>query len=167
MPRGGNTRYMTTQKLNKENVDGASELWLPDKGLCEAQEEFRRINEWKRSAGGTMKPSEIGIERYKYGPMLHEKFYEGRKPPQVPLDSAENLEWYAEQLHRCIYGFEYKGTRITGDMYWALNFVPFMLATKDEFGNATTNFKVQLPYFSYQHDYIFKLIEEAHSVALS
>lgn len=155
---------MATKQLNKENVDSITELWLPDKELCSAQEELRRIEEWKRSTGGTKRPSELGIENYRYGHPLHPKFYEGRTPPPVALDSAENLEWYAEQLHRCIYGFEYKGQRITGDHYWALNFVPFMVAKKDKHGNPTTDFEVNFPYFSYQHDYIFKLIEEAHSL---
>lgn len=149
--------------LNKENIDGISELWLPDKGLCAAQDEVRRIEEWKRSGGGTTKPSSLGIENYRYGRPLHDKFYSGQTPPPVPLDSAENLEWYAEQLKRCVYGFEYEGQRITGDHYWLLNFVPFLLAKKDSKGRPTTDFDVDFPYYSLQHDYIFKLIEEAHS----
>jgi hypothetical protein len=155
---------MATTKIVNANVDGVTDLWLPDPALCSAQEEFRRVSEWRRSAGGTMRPSQLGIEKYRYGPVLHQKFYEGRNPPPVPLDSAENLEWYAEQLHRCIHGFEYKGTRISGDHYWSLNFVPFLVAIKDKDGNPTTDFDIDFPYFSYQHDYIFKLIEEAHSL---
>ena len=99
----------------KENIDNITELWLPDPEACSAQEELRRIEEWKRSTGGTKRPSELGIESYRYGNTLDPKFFEGRTPPPVALDSAENLEWYAEQLHRCIYGFEYKGMRISGD----------------------------------------------------
>lgn len=155
---------MATTIINKENVDGISELWVPDKGLCAAQDELRRIEEWRRSTGGNKRPSELGIESYRWGRILPDKFYEGRTPPQVPMDSMENLEWYTEQLTRCVHGFEYKGTRITGDMYWFLNFTPFLIATKDAEGNPTTEFEVDFPYFSYQHDYIFKLIEEAHSL---
>ena len=102
--------------LDKENVDGVKKLWLPDSKLCAEQAMQREIEEWNRkNAQGTLHPSELGIEKYRYGNQLPSKFFEGRTPPPVPLDSAENLEWYAEQLHRCIYGFEYKGTRITGD----------------------------------------------------
>jgi len=139
-----------------------NELWVPDIKLCTEQHKFRMENEWKRSTGGEMKPSMLGIERYRWGPVLPDKFYEGRNPPPVPIDSAENIEWYEEQLRRSIYGFEYKGFRITGDHYWALNFVPFLIALKDKNGNPTTNFDIDFPYFSYMHDYIFKLIEEAH-----
>ncbi len=155
---------MSDVKLIKENVDNATKLWLPDKELCAAQDELRRIEEWKRTSGGTKKPSVLGIDSYVYGRQLPDKFYEARTPPPVALDSAENLEWYAEHLKRCIYGYEYQGIRITGDMYWFLNFTPFMIALKDEYGEVTTNFDMHLPYFSYQHDYIFKLIEEAHSL---
>ena len=149
--------------LEKENVDNISKLWLPDPELCTAQDELRRIEEWKRKAGGTKKPSDLGINSYRYGNTLHPKFFEGRTPPPVALDSAENLEWYAEQLHRCIYGFEYKGMRISGDYYWFLNFTPFLVAQKDARGEVTSDFRISFPYFSYQHDYIFKLIEEAHT----
>ena len=45
-----------------------------------------------------------------------------------------------------------------------LNFVPFMVAKKGVDGEVTTDFEINFPYFSYQHDYIFKLIEEAHSL---
>lgn len=156
---------MSTQILHKENVDEITELWLPDPDKCSAQEELRQMEEWKRKNGpGKKRPSELGIDAYRYGKPLHPKFYEGRTPPPVPLDSAENLEWYAEQLHRAIYGFEYKGQRISGDYYWMLNFVPFIIAKKDKFGNATTDFSIGMPYFAHQHDYVFKLIEEAHSL---
>jgi len=149
--------------LNKENVDGVKSLWLPDSKLCAEQAMQREIEEWNRKNGkGDKQPSELGIEMYRYGNQLPSKFFEGRNPPPVPLDSAENLEWYAEQLHRCIYGFEYKGTRITGDHYWFLNFTPFLVATKDKKGNVTSNFDVAFPYFAWMQDYIFKLIEEAH-----
>lgn len=149
--------------LEKENTDNISTLWLPDKDKCTAQEELRRIEEWKRSSGGTKKPSALGINNYIYGNGLPPKFLEGRNPPPVALDSAENLEWYAEQLHRCIYGYEYKGVRISGDYYWFLNFTPFLVARKDISGEVTSDFQVDFPYFSQQHDYIFKLIEEAHA----
>jgi hypothetical protein len=157
---------MTDVKLNKENVDNIIDLWLPDKELCAEQQEFRAKNEWRRDKySGIIKPSELGIEKYRYGDILHPNFYSGRTPPQVPMDSVENLEWYEEQLKRCVYGYEYGNQRITGDHYWFLNFTPFLIALKDKNGNPTTNFDTDFPYFSYQHDYIFKLIEEAHSTS--
>lgn len=103
----------------KENVDGITELWTPDKQLCQDAEEYRQQKEWLRKREGKkveiLKPSELGIDNYRYGKPLHSKFYEGRTPPPVPLDSMENIEWYEEQLKRCVYGFEYRGQRITGD----------------------------------------------------
>jgi len=148
----------------KNNIDGIKELWLPDKEKCTAQSELRRIEEWRRVNGGTKRPSQLGIESYHYGNQLPAKFLEGRNPPPVALDSVENLEWYGEQLRRCVHGFEYQGIRITGDHYWFLNFTPFLVAKKNKYGEVTTNIDIDFPYFSYQHDYIFKLIEEAHSL---
>ena len=155
---------MSNVILQKDNIDNISKLWLPDPKLCTAQEELRRIEEWKRSKGGTKQPSELGIESYRWGHQINPKFLEGRTPPPVPLDSAENLEWYGEQLRRCIYGYEYKGMRISGDYYWFLNFTPFLVASKDAKGEVTSDFQIDFPYFSHQHDYIFKLLEEAHSL---
>ena len=149
----------------KENVDKINKLWLPDQKLCDEAEEFRQLNEWHRKHNnGTKPPSELGIESYIYGNPLHPKFFEGRKPPDVPLNSLENIQWYEEHLRRCVEGFEYKGTRITGDHYWFLNFTPFMVALKDANGNVTNSFKTQFGYFGFIQDYIFKLIEEAHFI---
>jgi len=155
---------MSNVILKDENIDNITKLWLPDKELCTAQEELRRIEEWKRNNKGIRRPSELGINNYRYGNLLHSKFFEGRTPPPVPLDSAENLEWYEEQLKRSIFGFEYNGTRITGDHYFFLNFTPFMVSKKDEFGTPTSDFILDYPSFAYQQDYIFKLIEEAHAL---
>jgi len=148
----------------KENVDGVTKIWSPDRELCAQADALRQEKEWLRKKSGYSgkKPSELGIDAYTYGSILPEKFYEGRKPPPVPLDSLENIEWYEEQLKRCVYGFEYRGFRITGDHYWMLNFTPFLVAKKNKRGKITNEFDVQFPYFSYMHDYIFKLIEEAH-----
>lgn len=148
----------------KENIDNISQLWLPDRELCAEQDEYRKQNEWMRAHNGLsgMRPTDMGIEQYRYADMLHDKFYEGRIPPPVALDSMENLEWYEEQLSRCVYGFEYKGQRITGDHYWLLNFTPFLVAKKDSRGKVTKEFDILFPYYSIQHDYIFKSIEQAH-----
>lgn len=148
----------------KENVDGISDLWLPDKDLCAQSQAYRSENEWLRKHNGIngIKPTELGMESYRWGHQLPSKFYEGRTPPPVPLDSLENLEWYADQLERCVYGFEYGGYRITGDHYWFLNFTPFMVAKKDKKGNVTSDFDIGYPYYSLMHDYLFKTIEEAH-----
>ncbi len=141
-----------------------NDIWLPDKELCKAGDELRAKNEWMRKDTGVYgaRPSQIGIESYRWGEPLHPNFYSGRTPPPVALESAENLEWYEEQLKRCVYGYEYEGQRITGDHYWMLNFTPFLVALKDKNGKVTSDFDVQFPYYSQMHDYIFKLIEQAH-----
>ncbi len=148
----------------KENIDNISKIWIPDPELCARADELRQEKEWMRKKTGYSgtRPSQLGIEAYTWGSKLPEKFFEGRTPPSVPLDSLENIEWYEDQLKRCVYGFEWRGYRITGDHYWLLNFTPFLVAKKNKRGKITNEFDVQFPYFSYQHDYIFKLIEEAH-----
>lgn len=148
----------------KENVDNVDVIWKPDPVLCQQAEEYRQEKEWLRKKTGTtgMKPSELGIESYIYGNALHPKFYEGRTPPPVPIDSYENIEWYEDQLKRCVFGFEWKGQRISGDLYWLLNFSPFLVAQKDKNGKVTKEFEVSYPYYSQIQDYMFKLIEEAH-----
>jgi hypothetical protein len=145
-------------------IDEATGIWLPDRELCAIGDEIREKNEWMRQKTGLYgaRPSQIGIENYRWGSGLHKKFFEGRTPPQVALDSAENIEWYEEHLKRCIYGYEYGNQRITGDHYWLLNFTPFMVAIKDSNGKVTNDFDTRFPYYSLMHDYIFKLIEEAN-----
>lgn len=139
------------------------DIWIPDMDSISASEALRQEKEWLRKKNGYngIRPSELGIEAYRWTSQLHPKFLEGRTPPPVPLDSLENIEWYEEQLRRCVYGFEYKGQRITGDYYWFLNFFPFLVAQKDKHGNITTSFKVSFGYYAGMHDYTFKLIEEA------
>lgn len=146
----------------KDNIDNVKELWLPDKDTCSAAEALRQEKEWLRKKGGQTKPSELGIENYRYGLPLHKNFYSGRFRPPVPLDSLENLEWYEEQLKRCVFGYEYKGQRVTGDHYWMLNFTPFLVAKKNSQGETTKEFDINFPYYAQMHDYLFKLIEEAH-----
>ena len=139
-------------------------MWTPDPALISASEQLRQEREWLRKKNGYdgLKPTELGIEAYRYVSKLHPKFFEGRTPPPVPLDSLENIEWYEEQLKRCVYGFEYKGQRITGDFYFFLNFFPFLVAKKDNKDKVTSEFDINYPYYSGMHDYIFKTIEEAH-----
>lgn len=148
----------------KENIDNVTKIWTPDPQLCAQADDLRKEQEWLRAKTGYggKHPSQLGIEAYRWGSQLPAKFFEGRTPPPVPLDSLENLEWYEEQLKRCVFGYEWRGYRVTGDHYWLLNFTPFLVAKKNKQGKITNEFDVNFPYFSYQHDYIFKLIEEAH-----
>ena len=150
-----------------ENVDDIiikPGMWFPDTSLITESEQVRQEKEWlrKRSGYDGVKPTDLGIEAYRYSQKLHPKFFEGRNPPAVPLDSLENIEWYEDQLRRCVYGFEYKGQRLTGDHYWFLNFFPFLVAKLDKKGKITNEFDVGYPYFAGMHDYIFKSIEQAH-----
>lgn len=92
---------------------------------------------------------------------LHPKFFEGQTPPPVPIESYENIEWYNEQIGRVWDGFEYKGTRITGDHYWLLNFFPMQRVKLNNRGIATEEFDFHYGYFSQEDDYFFKQVEEA------
>jgi hypothetical protein len=150
-----------------ENVDGIvikPGMWLPDPELITQSEQVRQEMEWLRKKSGYdgLRPTQLGIDAYRYVSKLHPKFFEGRTPPVVPLDSVENIEWYEEQLKRCVYGFEYKGQRITGDHYWFLNMFPFLVAKKNKAGKITNEFDIDFPYWAGMHDYVFKSIEEAH-----
>lgn len=150
-----------------ENVDDIiikPGMWFPDPNLISESELLRQEKEWLRKKSGYngVKPTELGIDAYRYSSKLHPKFFEGRNPPAVPLDSLENIEWYEEQLRRCVYGFEYRGQRITGDYYWFLNMFPFLIAKKNKLGNVTNEFDIGYPYYAGMHDYLFKTIEQAH-----
>ena len=140
------------------------ELWVPDLKLITDSEQVRQEMEWLRKKNGYSgsKPTELGIDAYRYSSKLHPKFFEGRNPPAVPLDSLENIEWYEDQLKRCIYGFEYRGQRITGDHYWFLNMFPFLVAKLNKAGKVTNEFDVNFAYYAGMHDYVFKTIEQAH-----
>jgi hypothetical protein len=150
-----------------ENVDSIivkPGWWMPDPVLIAESEQRRQEQEWLRKKTGYngLKPTELGIEAYRYSSKLHPKFFEARTPPPVPLDSLENIEWYEEMLKRCVYGFEYKGQRISGDHFWFLNFFPFLIASKDKNGHVTSEFITNFPYYAGMHDYLFKTIEQAH-----
>ncbi len=148
----------------KENVDGITKIWTPSVEECQQSHDYRAANEWMRKKKGIsgIRPTYLGIESYRWGKQLPAKFYEGRNPPPVAQDSLENIEWYTEQLERCVYGFEYQGHRVTGDHYWFLNFTPFSVVKKDKVGMITTDFEITFPYYALMHDYLFKTIEEAH-----
>lgn len=92
---------------------------------------------------------------------LHKKFFEAQTPLPIDTFSLENIDWYNEMIDRCFKGFSYKGTRITGDHFWYLNFFPIMRAILDEKGNPTKNFDLEFPLWSQEDDYLMKQIEEA------
>ena len=150
-----------------ENVDDIiikPGMWFPDPNLIAESELLRQEKEWLRKKSGYSgtKPTNLGIDAYRYSSKLHPKFFEGRNPPAVPLDSLENIEWYEEQLRRCVYGFEYRGQRITGDHYFFLNIFPFLVAKLNKLGKITNEFDINFAYYAGMHDYVFKTIEQAH-----
>lgn len=92
---------------------------------------------------------------------LSSKFLEGQTPPPIDINSLENIDWYNEQIDRCFNGYSYKGSRITGDYYWYLNFFPIVALKLDKYGNPTNHPDYFFPYVSQEDDYLFKQIEEA------
>lgn len=145
-------------------IDEKTGLWYPDKKLCTTQEGLRQEQEWLRNHRGINNgtpPSKMGLKNYQYGNTLHKSFYEGRNPPPVRLDSTENIEWYTEQIKRCIYGYEYENQRITGTHYFFLNFYAFDVMQMDKDGKMIPTQEVSYPYYSVISDYIFKCMEEA------
>lgn len=89
------------------------------------------------------------------------KFFEGRNPPNLPLRSKDNLDWYAEQIDRVRNGFSFRGTTFTGDQWWFYNFNPMMVAEVDSRGVPTGEFRMDWPYWNQTDDWIFKQIDEA------
>jgi hypothetical protein len=92
---------------------------------------------------------------------IHKSFFEGRTPPNVPIESLDNIDWYNEQIAYCFEGREKGGTRITGDHYWFLNMWPIQRVIQDKYGNATNKFEFNYPLWCQDDDYVFKQIEEA------
>jgi hypothetical protein len=92
---------------------------------------------------------------------LSDHFLEGQNPLPIDINSMENIDWYNEQINRCFDGYSHKGTRITGDYYWYLNFFPIVALRLDKYGNPTNQPDFFFPYVSQQDDYLFKQLEEA------
>jgi len=57
--------------------------------------------------------------------------------PKAPLKSAENREWWKEQVKRCIEGYSVGGMYITGEHYYYLNFkkIPVLKDGRTVLGN--------------------------------
>lgn len=95
--------------------------------------------------------------------LLHKEFFSGQIPltnKGEELKSVSNIEWYDEQLSRIgKKGFIYKGTRLTGDHYWFLNFFPINLNYIDKHGIVVD--ELGYPLFCQTDDWLFKQIEEA------
>jgi hypothetical protein len=94
----------------------------------------------------------------------YDTFLSGRIPPKFDLDNLDHpilIEWYKEQIKRCVLGYEHKGYRITGEHYFMLNFVPIRRFLLDYNGNPTKKFETEYPLWSQADDRIFKQIEEA------
>lgn len=94
----------------------------------------------------------------------YKTFLSGRVPPKFDEDNLNHpilVDWYKEQLSRCILGYEHKGYRITGDHYFMLNFVPIRRVMLDYKGNPTNKFEVEYPLWTQADDRTFKQIEEA------
>lgn len=90
---------------------------------------------------------------------LHDKFYEGRNPPShLHPESQDSFDWWNEQVRRCFEGFSFRGTRITGDMYWYLNFFPIMRLVDPSNARATV---MDMPWASQDDDWLTKQFEEA------
>lgn len=94
-----------------------------------------------------------------------ERFFEARKPPNVPMFSQDNIDWYAEQKRRCFEGYSYRGTRFTGDQWWFYNMCPMPIVKVDK-KTGKENFTAGWAYWSQEDDYRFKQFEEAEQSKL-
>lgn len=95
--------------------------------------------------------------------MLHKEFFSGQTPPTSKgedVRSIANIEFYNEQLSRIgRKGFEYKGTRLTGDHYWYMNFCPIQLKYLNSDGIRID--ELGYPLFCQTDDWLWKQVEEA------
>lgn len=94
------------------------------------------------------------------------RFFEGQKPPQIHIESMDNLDWYAEMKRRSFEGYSYGGTTFTGDQWWFYNHYPMMVSKLDKKGNPTDEFSMNYPFYSQDDDYLFKQMEEARQAKL-
>ena len=86
------------------------------------------------------------------------KFYNSRHVPKN-LTEYEIADWYNERLEYVKNGFTYNGSRITGDHYWFLNYVPINVTFTESTGNVID--EIRFPFYCQTDDWLFKQIEEA------
>jgi hypothetical protein len=86
---------------------------------------------------------------------LPKQFFEGRNPPQCHPESLESIEFWDEQIDRCLDGYEYDGYSVTGDHYFFLNFY------KMDMLKANHEPDFNHPYISQEDEKLFKLLLEA------
>jgi hypothetical protein len=94
-------------------------------------------------------------------PMLTKEFYRGRTDPKLHTKSAAYVDHWKEEVHRCLHGFEHRGTRLNKWHYFLLNFVHMELVDPKTF-----EAHFALPYFSQEDDRFFKMVEEAEQSQL-
>lgn len=90
--------------------------------------------------------------------MLHKDYYAGRTPPKVHSKSKAWEDWWAEQVNRCMFGYQspHQDYFITGWHYFMINFFRIELVDPK-----TGEVQVGLPYWSQEDDRLFKMIKEA------
>lgn len=87
---------------------------------------------------------------------LYPQLLEGQRVPRFVPNSRSEIDWWDEQVRRCIEGFSYQDTTLTGDHYFFLNFMNIKMV------NAVTK-KVEFnhPYYSYTDAWLYDIKEEA------
>jgi hypothetical protein len=53
---------------------------------------------------------------------LDPEFLSGRTPPKMDPESLQYINWWDEQINRCLFGFKKNGRKVTGSYYHYLNF---------------------------------------------
>lgn len=92
-------------------------------------------------------------------PSLHPEFFAGRNPPDMHPDSIQYIDWWNEQIHRCLFGLNYKGRKVTGSYYHYLNFYKMDILTgqgKDKLRRYT------YPYACDTDEFVFEALEDCH-----
>ncbi len=90
--------------------------------------------------------------------ILPKSFFEGRFIPHVHQDSLDYEQWWMEQIRRCEQGWADGGYRVTGTMYYHLNFKKINMIDV-----ATENTIMEHPYFAFEDQELFNDIEQCRA----
>lgn len=75
----------------------------------------------------------------------------------APIGSPEWFEYWGEQLHRCRYGYEVAGQKITGHHYFYLNFTQIQIVENIEGSRASKKITKQPDFWDGDYDYFWCL----------
>ncbi len=92
-------------------------------------------------------------------PSLHPEFLSGRRPVDYHPDSMQYIHWWNEQIERSLFGFSYKGRKVSGSYYFYLNFFRMEIMIGE---GATKRREYLYPYPCNTDEAVFEAMEDCH-----